>query len=45
MYIPIDYGNDIDNGVFNYSHHGRAVFRPARVRWANRQLSEFILFD
>ena len=43
-YIPIDYGNNIDNGVFDYSHHGRAVFRP-RVRWANRQQSDIILFD
>ena len=43
-YIPIDYGNDIDDGVFEYSHHGRAIFRPS-VQWANRPQSDIILFD
>ena len=42
-YIPIDYDNDIDDGVFDYSHHRRAVFRPS-VRLANRLRSDIILF-
>ena len=43
-YITIDYGNDIDDVVFEYSHHGRAIFHPS-VRWANSLQSDIILFD
>ena len=31
-YIPHDYSDDIDNGLFDYSYYGKAVFKP-KVDW------------
>ena len=27
-YILLDYSDDIDNGFFDYTHYGKAVFKP-----------------
>ena len=34
-YILIDYAKDADNGIFDYSHYGKTVFRPKK-RWSER---------
>ena len=43
-YIPIDYGTDIDDGMFDYSHYGKTVFRPT-IKWSGSQRTDIILFD
>ena len=43
-YVPVDYSDDIDEGVFDYSHHGRAVYRP-KIKWADRDRDDVIVFD
>ena len=43
-YIPVDYSDDIDEGVFDFSHHGRAVYRP-KIKWSDRDRDDVILFD
>ena len=32
LYIPIDYSDDIYNGFFDYTHYGKALFKP-KVDW------------
>ena len=43
-YVPIDYSDDIDEGVFDYSHYGKAVFRP-NLKWADRPRLDLIIFN
>ena len=43
-YIPVDYSDDIDEGVFDYKHYGKTVFRP-KMKWAERSRSDLILFN
>jgi len=43
-YIPLDYGTDIDDGVFDFSHYGHTDFRPTD-RWADRDRTDIIKFD
>ena len=31
-YVPVDYPNDVEEGVFDYKQYGKAVFRPV-ARW------------
>lgn len=33
-YLHIEYTNDIDEVVFNYSHYGKAVFKPI-LQWTD----------
>ena len=43
-YAPIDYSDDIDEGVFNYSHYGKTVFRP-KLYWTDRPRHGLITFE
>ena len=43
-YIHMDYSNDIDEGVFEYSYCGKAVFQP-NLQWADRPRSDLINFN
>ena len=43
-YLPMDYSDDIDEGVFEFSHHGKAVYRP-KVKWSDKPKNDRILFD
>ena len=43
-YIPIDYSTDIDDGMFDYSHHGNTVFRPT-IKWSESPRDDIIVFD
>ena len=43
-YIPIDYSTDIDNGMFDYSHHGNTVFRPT-IKWSEKPRDDINIFD
>ena len=43
-YVPIDYSNDIDEGIFDYSHYGKADFSP-NVQWADIPRLDLITFD
>ena len=43
-YVPVDYSDDIDEGVFDYSHHGNAVYRP-KEKWADKNRDDIITFD
>ena len=43
-YIPLEYGNDIDDGVFDFKQCGNKVFRPAKT-WADKPRSDLILYD
>ena len=43
-YVPLDYSTDIDEGAFNFSHHGNTVFRP-RKRWADKERNNLIKLD
>ena len=44
LYIPVDYANDIDDGVFNYSNYGHTIFRPKK-KWADHSRTDIISFD
>ena len=33
-YAPVDYSDDIDEGVFDYSHYSKTIFRP-NLKWAD----------
>ena len=43
-YIPLDYATDVDEGCFDFAHHGNTVFRP-RKRWADKERDDLIKFD
>ena len=43
-YIPLDYATDVDEGVFDFAHHGNTVFRP-RKRCADKERDNLITFD
>ena len=43
-YIHIDYSNDVNEGVFDFSHYGRTVFCP-KIKWSDKDWDEIILFD
>ena len=43
-YIPVNYSNDIDEGVFNFSHHGKTVYCP-KEKWSDSDRDDVILFD
>jgi len=33
--IPLDYGDDISDAVFEHAHYGKAMFRPPTKTWKN----------
>ena len=43
-YIPLDYATDVNEGVFDFAHHGNTIFRP-RKRWADKARDDLIPFD
>ena len=43
-YIPIDYNNNIEERVFNYSHHGNTVYCP-KEKWSNKPRDDVISFN
>ena len=43
-YISLDYGTDIDDGKFDYSHYGNTVLRP-KLKWVDRGRDDLIIFD
>ena len=44
-YIPLDYGDDVSEGVFEYAHYGKAMFRPPTKTWENVPREDIITFD
>ena len=44
-YIPLDYGDDIHDGHFDFSEHGKAVFRPPEQEWKTSERDDIIHFD
>ena len=40
----MNYANDIDDGVFDYSNYGHTVFRPKK-KWTDRPRIDIISFD
>ena len=43
-YIPVEYSDDIDDGVFDYSHHGHTVYRPKK-QWSKGARNDVIVYD
>ena len=43
-YIPLYYSNNIDDGIFDYSHDGKAVFHPT-IKWTDRPHTSLITYD
>ena len=43
-YVPLDYSDDIDEGIFNYTIIGNTVFRP-KARWSDRDRKGIITYD
>ena len=43
-YIPLDYRDNVDKGVFELVHFGRTVFRP-KFRWADKPWDDIIIYD
>ena len=43
-YIPVEYEDDVDDGVLDYLHFGHPVFHPT-IRWADRARADLIEFN
>ena len=43
-YDPIDYSDNIDESIFDYSHYGKTVFRP-KLKRADRPRHNLITFE
>ena len=43
-YIPIDYADDVDDGIFDYSHYGNTVF-CSKPQLSDCLRKDIILFD
>ena len=43
-YIPPDYADNIDEGIFDFARYGKAVYRP-RVNWEEGESTNLITFD
>ena len=39
-----EYTNDISEGVFDFTHHGKCVYKP-KLTWEDRQRDDIISFD
>ena len=44
QYIPVEYADDIDEGIFDYSHHGKAVYQP-KLKWEHRDRHDLITYN
>ena len=44
-YKPPDYNIDIDEGIFDFSHHGHCVFRPFCHEWQPGHRTDIIIFN
>ena len=40
----MEYSDDINDGVFDYTYYGKAMYRP-KVKWAERPRTDLIIFD
>ena len=43
-YVPLEYADDIKEGVFDFLHYGKTVFRP-NIQWKDRVCDDIILYD
>ena len=43
-YIPLDYSNDIDDGLFYYTHYGKAAFKP-KLDWKAHTRNDIITYN
>ena len=43
-YIPLDYPDDIDKGLFDYTHYGKLVFKP-KVDWNSLTRNDIITYN
>ena len=43
-YIPLVYGDDIYDGIFDLKHYGNIVFRPTKI-WTDKSWSDLIVFN
>ena len=43
-YIPVEYAEDIDDGVFDYEHYGKTMYRPKKL-WKDGIRDDIILYD
>ena len=43
-YIPLDYSNDVDNGIFYYLYYGKTVYCP-KVWWSDCPRTDLTVFD
>ena len=34
-YVPVDYNNDTDEGLFDFLHHGNTVYCP-KEKWSDK---------
>jgi len=44
-YIPLDYGDDIHDGHFDFKEYGNTVFRPAEQIWNRGERVDIIKFE
>jgi len=44
-YIPLDYGDDIQEGHFDFSEHGKTVFRPPAREWKTSERDDIIQYN
>ena len=43
-YIPVDYSDDIDDGIFDFEYYGKTFFRP-KGEWSEGTRTDIIEFD
>ena len=43
-YIPLDYVIDIDRGIFDYTHFGKSMCKPASD-WTNNNCTDMIIYS
>ena len=43
-YVPLEYADDIEEGVFDFVHYGKTLFRP-NIQWKDRVRDDIILYN
>ena len=43
-YKPLEYSTDIDDGMFDYTHYGKTVYKP-RTDWTNHRRTDLISYN
>ena len=43
-YILLDYGTEIDGGLFDYTHFGNSMFKPS-IDWTNHKRTGIITYS